>query len=50
MLPITEIASDLGMQFKEKIPNFEAFSIAIDESIDKTDVAQLAVFLQGVKD
>ena len=47
---ITEIASDLQMQLKEKIPNFAAISIAIVESTDITDVAQLAVFVQGVTD
>jgi len=31
---ITEIASDLRMQSKEKTPNFELSSIAINESID----------------
>jgi len=38
------------MQLKEKIPNFAAISIAIVESTDITDVAQLAVFVQGVTD
>ena len=36
------------MQLKEKIPNFAAFLIAIDESTDITDVAQLSV--RGVTD
>ena len=38
------------MYLKEKIPNFAAFSIAIDESTDITDVTQLAVFVRGVTD
>ena len=38
------------MQLQEKISNFAAFSIAIDESTDITDAAQLAVFVRGFTD
>lgn len=45
---VTELSSDLSSQLKEKIKSFIAFSIAIDESTDVTDIAQLAIFIRGV--
>lgn len=45
---VTELSSDLSSQMKEKIKSFIAFSIAIDESTDVTDIAQLAIFIRGV--
>ena len=44
---ITDIASNLRDQLRSVALNFEVFSIAIDESTDLTDIAQLAVFIRG---
>ncbi|CAE1240396.1 unnamed protein product [Acanthosepion pharaonis] len=38
----------LEKQLKHKIKSFIAFSVAIDESTDITDVVQLAIFIRGV--
>ncbi|XP_061686716.1 general transcription factor II-I repeat domain-containing protein 2-like, partial [Syngnathoides biaculeatus] len=40
--------ADLDHQLKRKVRSFVAFSVAIDESTDITDVAQLAIFIRGV--
>lgn len=45
---VEELSSDLNDQLKEKIRSFIAFSIALDESTDVTDTAQLAIFIRGV--
>lgn len=45
---ISELATDLDNQLKEKVKQFVAVSVAIDESTDITDVAQLAIFIRGV--
>uniref|UniRef100_A0A9J7YGI0 Uncharacterized protein n=1 Tax=Cyprinus carpio carpio TaxID=630221 RepID=A0A9J7YGI0_CYPCA len=45
---ISELSADLDSQLKRKVESFLAFSVAIDESTDITDVAQLAIFICGV--
>lgn len=45
---VDELACDLQIQFKEKAKDFVAYSLAIDESADGTDTAQLSVFVRGV--
>lgn len=45
---IGDLAGDLNSQLKDKVKSFIAFSIAIDESTDVTDVAQLGIFIRGV--
>ncbi|KAK7925150.1 hypothetical protein WMY93_007460 [Mugilogobius chulae] len=45
---ISELAQDLDCQMAQKVKAFVAFSVAIDESTDITDVAQLAIFIRGV--
>ncbi|XP_019748223.1 general transcription factor II-I repeat domain-containing protein 2-like [Hippocampus comes] len=45
---ISELSADLDHQLKRKVGSFVAFSVAIDESTDITDVAQLAIFIRGV--
>ena len=47
---ISDLAEDLDNQLKRKVKSFIAFSVAIDESTDITDVAQLAIFICGVDD
>jgi hypothetical protein len=44
---ITELACNLSDQIKIKIPSFEYFSIACDESTDIGGTAQLAVFFRA---
>ena len=46
---ISDLSANLNSQLKNKIKKFIAFSVAIDESTDFTDVAQLAIFIRGVK-
>lgn len=45
---ISELSADLDSQLKQRVKSFIAFSVAIDESTDITDVAQLAIFIRGV--
>ncbi|CAB4067052.1 unnamed protein product [Lepeophtheirus salmonis] len=45
---ISELLEDLNSQLKQRVRCFIAFSVAIDESTDITDVAQLAIFIRGV--
>ncbi|XP_023254026.1 general transcription factor II-I repeat domain-containing protein 2B-like [Seriola lalandi dorsalis] len=47
---ISDLSEDLDSQLKRKVKSFIAFSVAIDESTDITDVAQLAIFIRGVDD
>ena len=44
---VTDLARNLSDQIKAKSSNFEAFSIACDESTDIGGVAQLAMFLRA---
>ena len=46
---VAERATELsGDQINDKIKSFIGFLVAIDESTDITDIAQLAIFFQGV--
>lgn len=45
---MTKLSGDLGSQMKDKIKSFISFSVAIDESTNVTDIAQLAIFIRGV--
>ncbi|KAL4006188.1 mitochondrial carrier [Sarotherodon galilaeus] len=47
---ISDLSADLDSQEKQKVKSFIAFSVAIDEGTDITDVAQLAIFIRGVDD
>lgn len=47
---ISEQTADLDSQLKRKVESFLAFSVAIDESTDITDIAQLAMFIRGDDD
>ena len=44
---IDEMSSDLKQQLKGESLRFEHFSIAIDETVDITGIAQLAVFIRA---
>ncbi|KAI7800955.1 putative general transcription factor II-I repeat domain-containing protein 2-like [Triplophysa rosa] len=45
---IEDLAGDLNRQLKDKVKSFIAFSIALDESTDINDVAQLGLYIRGV--
>lgn len=45
---VEAMAGDVYDQLKEKAKTFFAFSIAIDESTDVSDTAQLVLFIRGV--
>ncbi|CAI9726800.1 Hypothetical predicted protein [Octopus vulgaris] len=45
---VCEMATDLKIQLIEKGKKFVAYSVAVDETIDTTDTAQLAIFICGL--
>ena len=45
---IDDLASDVQSQLKTKAKEFVSFSLAADESTDRTDTAQLSIFIRGV--
>ncbi len=45
---IDDLSENLNSQLKNKVLQFVAFSIAIDESTDISDTTQLAIFIRGV--
>ena len=46
---ISDIFVNLDSQLKNKVKSFVTFSVALDESTDISDVAQLAIFICGVE-
>ncbi len=47
---ITELSSDIYDQLRGKARVLTAYSMARDESTDKTDTAQLAIFIRGINE
>jgi hypothetical protein len=47
---VNDLEGDIQCQLKENCKDVVAYSIAIDESTDVTDIAQLAVFIRGVNE
>jgi hypothetical protein len=47
---IDAIALNLSTQFRQSIANFKYFSVTMDESTDRSDTAQLLIFIRGVDD
>ncbi|XP_042226267.1 general transcription factor II-I repeat domain-containing protein 2-like [Homarus americanus] len=45
---IGELSENINSQLKDKVKSFTAFSVAIDEGTDASDVAQRTVFIRGV--
>ncbi|KAK7879843.1 hypothetical protein WMY93_033491 [Mugilogobius chulae] len=45
---INELSNDIYGQLRNKARDFTAYSVALDESTDKTDHAQLAIFIRGI--
>ena len=47
---IEAIGEDLTSQLKGLVPSFQLFSLALDESTDIDDTAQLLIFVQGISE
>lgn len=45
---ITELSSDIYEQLRDKGKLFSAYSVALDESTDINDMAQLAIYVRGI--
>ena len=45
-----KLGNNLMQQLKEKINSFNFFSLAMDESTDVSDTAQLLIFIRGIDD
>jgi len=45
---ISDISANLDSPLKNKVKSFVTFSVALDESTDISDIAQLATFIHGV--
>jgi hypothetical protein len=43
----TDISNNLSNQLREKAEEFKYYSLAMDESTDSTDTAQLLIFIRG---
>ncbi|XP_025090933.1 general transcription factor II-I repeat domain-containing protein 2-like [Pomacea canaliculata] len=47
---IEAIGEDLTSQLKRRLPSFQLFSLALDESTDIDDTAQLLIFVRGISE
>ncbi|XP_077067685.1 general transcription factor II-I repeat domain-containing protein 2-like [Siphateles boraxobius] len=47
---ISDLSENIYDQLREKAERFCAYSVALDESTDNTDTAQLAIYVRGVDD
>lgn len=45
---VDQLSTNLKEQLVEKGKDFTAYSLAVDESTDTTDIAQLSIFIRGV--
>jgi len=45
---ISDTSANLDSQLKNKVKSFVMFSVALDESTDIADIAQLAILIRGV--
>ena len=47
---IKSLGEDLTLQLKGLVPSFQLFSLALDESTDIDDTAQLLIFVRGISE
>lgn len=47
---IAELAGDIEISLKDRASKFVYYSVALTESTDMTDTAQLAIIIQGIDD
>ena len=47
---VNELSGNIYGQLRDKVKDFRAYSVALDESTDTTDTAQLAIYVRGVDD
>ena len=47
---ISDLSNNIYDQLREKAKRFHAYSVALDESTDITDTAQLEIYVRGVED
>lgn len=47
---ISDLSDNIYDQLREKARHFHSYSVALDESTDVTDTAQLAIYVRGVDD
>jgi len=45
---ISDLSANLDSQLKNKVKSFVTFLVALDESTDISDIAQLAIFIRGI--
>ena len=45
---VEELTEDLKISLRTLACKFELYSLAVDESTDQTDIAQLAVYIRGI--
>ena len=45
---IEDLSSDIRTTLQERAQKFEFYAIALDESTDATDIAQVAIFVRGI--
>ena len=45
---IEDLSSDFMTTLQERAQKFEFYAIALDESIDETDIVQVAIFVKGI--
>ena len=46
---VEDLSKNIELSLKEKLNKCEAYSLALDESTDRGDTAQLAIFIRGIK-
>jgi hypothetical protein len=45
---VLQLSSDIAVQIKELLQNCEYYSLALDESVDRSDIAQLCIWFRSI--